>query len=287
MRSTKNLKFQRDRCLSEFSTFGIGGPIDYLLEVSTEQEVEEALCFCREEKMAFLVVGKGSNCLFPDEGFRGLVLLNRLHGCRWEGDFVEVGSGYSFSLLGVQSAKRGLSGLEFAAAIPASVGGALFMNAGAHGQETSTSLSSVSYLHADGRRQEFAREELSFGYRLSPFQALAGVILGAKFDLTASSAVRKTQLEILNQRGKEQPVKEKSAGCIFRNPKEGAAGFFIDQCGLKGIAIGGAQVSEVHANFIVNRGGATAHEVKELIQLIQKRVYEKTGIHLEAEVRIF
>lgn len=284
-----SLPLQTNRFLSEFSTFSIGGPIRYFLEISSEEEMQQAFLFCRKERLPFLILGKGSNCLFPDEGFAGLALLNKINFCRWKESSVQVGAGYSFSLLGVQSAKRGFSELAFAAGIPASVGGAIFMNAGASGRETAEALCSVRYLSFCGEEREYRRDELSFQYRTSPFQTMQGTILSATFAFSAPAEegeARKKQLQLLEKRMCEQPLKEKSAGCIFRNPKEGAAGALIDRCALKGVSVGGAKVSEMHANFIVNTGEATAHDVRQLIQLIQKRVYEKTGICLEPEIRI-
>lgn len=281
------IQFQQNRLLSEFSTFGIGGPIAFFAEIHTVEEMEEAFHFVREKKLSFFILGKGSNSLFDDRGFEGVVLWNRIDFCHWEEHSVYVGAGYSFSLLGAQSARRALSGLEFASGIPASVGGAVFMNAGANGRETQGSLQSTVYLHASGEQREYKKEELSFGYRSSSFQSMKGAILAATFSLTHQSDARQRQLQIIDYRMQTQPLKEKSAGCVFRNPPGIAAGALIDQCGLKGLSAGGAKISEVHANFIVNVDRATARDVLCLIQLVQKRVYEKTGIQLEPEIRIF
>lgn len=281
------LQFHSRRSFKEFSTFGIGGPIHTFVEVSSVEEMQQALLFAKDKGMPFLVLGKGSNCLFPDRGFEGLVILNKIDFCEWQPAQVYVGAGYSFALLGVQSARKGFSGLEFASGIPATVGGAVFMNAGANGQETAQALASVSYLQTDGTINTFARAELNYSYRSSPFQTLNGVILAATFRLEPSLEARKRQLEIVDYRLKTQPYKDKSAGCIFRNPGQGkSAGALIEQCGLKGTQVGGAKVSEMHANFIVNVGDAKAAEVIELIGLIQKKVFEQTGIHLEPEVRV-
>lgn len=273
------LQLQQNRSLSEFSTFGIGGPIRLFAEASSYEEMEEAFRL----PMPVLVVGKGSNCLFDDEGFDGLVVLNKIDFCQWEENRVTVGSGYNFSLLGVQTARKGFSGLEFASGIPATVGGALFMNAGANGKETAEALHSVLYF--DGTRRAYSREELSFGYRTSPFQAMKGVILSATFALAPNPAARASQLQIIDYRMKTQPLKDKSAGCVFRNPPGQSAGALIDQCGLKGTQVGGAQISPLHANFIVNTGFAKACDVKELIQLVQERVFKQTGVYLEPEIR--
>ncbi len=276
---------QRNRSLSEFSTFGIGGPIRYFLEVSSIEAMEEAILFARQENLPHLILGKGSNCLFSDSGFDGLAILNKIDFCEFNETRVSVGSGYSFSLLGVQSARKGLSGLEFASGIPATVGGAVFMNAGANGKETFSCLESVLYLHENGVKQEYRKEEVSFGYRTSFFQSMKGVILSAVFILQPDPQARPSQLKIIDYRLKTQPYKEKSAGCVFRNPEGLSAGALIDQCGLKGLTFGGAKVSEMHANFIVNAGSASSGDVLSLVRMVQEKVLEKTGVHLEPEIR--
>jgi UDP-N-acetylmuramate dehydrogenase len=281
------LQFQHKRRLSEFSTFGIGGPAAHFVEVKTEEQMEEALGWASGQKLPFLILGKGSNCLFSDQGFPGLAILNKIDFCHWNEEHIQVGSGYSFALLGVQSARKGFSGLEFASGIPATVGGAVFMNAGANGQETCQPLSKVHYLTSDGIRREWARSDIDYGYRTSSFQSLQGVILSAEFILTPSPVARKKQLEIVDYRLKTQPYKDKSAGCVFRNPAPTqSAGALIDACGLKGLEVGGAKVSEMHANFLVNAKGAKAADVLELIQIVQQRVLAQTGFHLEPEVQM-
>lgn len=277
------LNLQSNRRLSEFSTFGIGGPIHLFAEISTIEEMEEAF----QLNIPFMILGKGSNCLFSDEGFDGLVLLNKIDFCEWKNDQVTVGAGYSFSLLGAQTARKGFSGLEFASGIPATVGGAVYMNAGANGHETCECLISVQYLHSDGTKQDYSREELKFAYRHSPFQRMDGAILSATFVLKPDGKARTNQLKIVDHRMKTQPLKEKSAGCVFRNPFSKSAGALIDACGLKGMQIGGAKISEIHANFIVNVAEATSEDVQNLIVLVQKRVLEQTGVHLEPEIRIY
>lgn len=276
------LQLQKNRRLSEFSTFGIGGPIAHFVEVSTMDEMEEAYRI----DLPKMVIGKGSNCLFNDLGFEGLVILNKIDFCEWNGTQVHVGSGYSFSLLGVQSARKNLSGLEFASGIPATVGGAVFMNAGANGIETCDSLKSVLFFDRK-ERKEFARSDLQFGYRISPFQKMEGVILSAVFTLKELPEARKKQLEIIDYRMKTQPLKDKSAGCVFRNPPGLSAGALIDRCGLKGTQVGGAKVSEMHANFIVNQKEASAEDVKKLIELVREKVFKQTGVLLETEIRLF
>ncbi len=274
------LLLQKNRFLSEFSTFGIGGPIRFFVEVSSVEEMEAAVSI----NIPKWILGKGSNCLFSEKGFDGLVILNKIDFCTWQETQVSVGSGYSFSLLGVQSARKGLSGLEFASGIPASVGGAIFMNAGANGQETCDTLQSVVYY--DQKREILQRKDLQFSYRTSPFQKMGGVILAATFNLTPKQTARALQLQIIDRRMHTQPLQEKSAGCVFRNPPGQSAGALIDRCGLKGATVGFAKVSEKHANFIINTGGARASDVLALIALVQQKVLEQTGIHLEPEIRV-
>lgn len=281
------IQLQSNRFLREFSTFGIGGPIHLFAEICSLQEMKEAFFFAQHEKIPLFIIGKGSNTLFDDRGFSGLVLLNKIDFCTWKDNQVSVGAGYSFSLLGVQSARKGLAGLEFASGIPASVGGALFMNAGANQRETFDSLLSVVYLHRDGIVKEYMKSDLEWGYRSTSFQKMEGAIISATFELKPHEESRKTQLAIVEYRIKSQPLKEKSIGCIFRNPSpSSSAGALIDQCGLKGFCVGGAKVSEIHANFIVNSQGATASDVIALIATIQQNVFKQTGIHLEPEIRI-
>lgn len=279
------MNLQTNRFLSEFSTFGIGGPIRYFTEITSLEEAQAAYAWARIQNIPVLIVGKGSNCLFSDAPYVGLVLLNRIDFCAIDGVVVSVGSGFSFSLLGVQTARKELSGLEFACGIPATVGGAVFMNAGANGWETCNSLKSVTYLHKSGKVEVFLRSELSFDYRKSPFQTMDGYIISAEFELVRKAEARKDQLAIIDYRMKTQPLKAKSIGCIFRNPeKQLGAGALIDRCGLKGISVGGAKVSELHANFIVNDGTAKCTDVLELIELVQSKVYAQTGYQLEPEV---
>lgn len=275
------LKLQKNRSLSEFSTLGVGGPIQTLVQVHTIDEMCEAFSLGPKK----MVIGKGSNCLFDDRGFDGLVILNKIDFCSWDEALVTAGSGYNFSLLGVQSARKNFTGLEFASGIPASVGGAVFMNAGANGKETCDHLHSVDYF--DGKkRKTYQKQELEFAYRFSSFQKMNGVILSAIFSLKPKERARKDQLEIVKTRMKTQPLKEKSIGCIFRNPEKGSAGALIDGCGLKGLTVGGAQVSTVHANFIINSGSATSKDIKNLIELVHERVLKQTSVSLEPEVRM-
>lgn len=282
------MRLQYNRRLSEFSTFGIGGPVDCVVEVRSVEELKEAFVFARCEGLPFYTLGRGSNSLFLDCGFKGLLIINRIDFCEFQQTAVSVGAGYSFALLGVQTARKGFSGLEFAAGIPASVGGAIFMNAGANGHDTQEVLHSVVFVDEEGEEQVLSKQELQFSYRHSSFHHRKGAIASAIFSLTENYFARNLQLQILNYRLKTQPYKEKSIGCIFRNPSEGcSAGALIDRCGLKGVRMGGAKVSEVHANFIVNEGAASSCDVLALIAFVQGRVLQETGMQLDPEIRVF
>ena len=278
-------QFEVDKPLSQLSTFGIGGPARFFIEVKKIEELQALIKYCYTQQLPFFVVGKGSNCLFDDRGFDGLIILNKIVFCEFNWPMIHVGAGYSFSLLGTQSARQGWTGLEFASGIPGSVGGAVYMNAGANGTETCESLIEVTVVDETGDIQLLKREEMDFSYRFSTFQKRKGVIASAKFMLRRCDGSRQKQLKIIDYRMRTQPYHDPSAGCVFRNPVSHSAGALIQQCGLKGKQIGGAEVSLLHANFIVNKGGASSKDVLTLIEEVKKTVKEKTGVDLEMEIR--
>ncbi len=279
-------RFVQNKNLSDVSTLGIGGPAKYYIEVKTIQEMQEVLAYASGSGIKTFILGKGSNCLFDSKGIQRLCVHNKIDFCEEnEPGHFYVGAGYSFSLLGVQTARKGYSGLEFASGIPASVGGAVFMNAGAQGMQTWTTLQYVDYVTPQGDLKRFSKDELSYGYRVSSFQSMPGAIVGAYFVLNSLPDARTKQLELLDVRIKSQPYQDKSAGCIFKNPHATiGAGHLIDKCGLKGFQVGGAKVSEVHANFLVNAEKATSSDFKALIAHVQKVVKEQTGYDLHQEV---
>ena len=278
-------QFEVDKPLSQLSTFGIGGPARFFATVQKADELASLLHYCHTQKLPFFILGKGSNCLFDERGFDGLVILNKISFCKFDWPSVHVGAGYSFSLLGTQTARNGWSGLEFASGIPGSVGGAVYMNAGANGSETCDSLTEVEFVSESGELEVLKRDQIEFSYRFSSFQKRKGSIVSAKFQLLPSDEARKKQLGIIDYRKRTQPYGDKSAGCIFRNPKPQSAGALIEQSGLKGKVLGGAEVSPMHANFIVNRAGATASDILDLAELVKRCVKEKMGVDLEMEIR--
>lgn len=278
--------FQENKLLSELSTFKVGGPARYFIEIHTTEEIRQVLLACSQRKLPYFILGKGSNCLFDDRGFNGVIILNKIDFIkRPSSNVFYVGAGYSFSLLGTQTARQGFSGLEFASGIPGSVGGAVFMNAGANGAETCDSLTSVDYISETGELQTIVKEQLHFAYRTSSFQSMKGAIVAATFTLQSEPSARTKQIDIIGYRKNTQPYNSPSAGCIFRNPHCGHAGALIESAGLKGASVGGAQVSSLHANFIVNTGGASSKDVLNLIELVKKQVHEKMNTELESEVR--
>jgi UDP-N-acetylmuramate dehydrogenase len=271
--------------LSEVSTLGIGGKARFFVVVRAVEEVVSVLQFCKSQNLRYFVLGKGSNCLFSSSGLDCLVIQNKI-------DFVDMGdmggvfagAGTSFSLLGTKTAKSGFSGLEFAAGIPATVGGAVFMNAGAHGFCTKDALSFVDFVDDEGVLRRFQKNELEFRYRFSSFQKMKGVIVAAGFTLTPSPLARQRQLKLLEARITTQPYNAKSAGCVFKNTSCGSAGRLIDESGLKGVMVGGAKVSSLHANFLLNEDNASSDDFQNLMKLVQEEVLRKKGVWLEPEV---
>ncbi len=268
------------------TTFGIGGEARYFAEARSIEDLRALFAFCRRHHLPYLLLGKGSNFLMHDGVFPGLAIAIKMDACLdLGGGAWRVEAGYSFSLLGTRTAKDGWSGLEFAAGIPASVGGAVFMNAGANGQDTQHCLMHVEYLSPDGILQILKKEDLVFGYRSSSFHHLPGAIVGAQFQLVPNPHAREKQLAIIQYRQATQPYGERSAGCVFCNPTGQHAGALIEQAGLKGYAIGGASVSTLHANFIINHSQATCRDVQTLMRHIQQEVLRIHRVSLQPEIR--
>ena len=282
------LKWLYQQSLAPFSSLKIGGPAKLFLEVREEKTLLAALSFARERGIPIWILGRGSNSLFDDRGFDGLVILNRMRMRRFEqkNGLLTLGSGYNLSLIGTQMSLKGWSGLEFAAAIPGSVGGAVFMNAGAHGSEMQDILTSVCYVDQEGREHRKRREELHFAYRYSSFHETSCVIVTATFQLARARGALQEHKAVLKRRVDTQPSHLASAGCVFHNPSDSkkSAGALIEACGLKGTRVGALVVSPLHANFILNEGGGTAADFMQLVTLIQERVLRRTGIHLKMEI---
>lgn len=277
--------------LSRHTTFHIGGPAALFCQPRTQQELVRALALCREAGVRSYLLGNGSNTLFADEGYDGVVIrLGRgLDQISADPDGVlTAGCGAGLSAVCRFAAERGLAGLEFAYGIPGSVGGAVYMNAGAYGGEMKDVLQAVDGLDEKGNPRRFLREELDLAYRTSRFEQKGGTVLSAQFALHPAprEEIVDRMEDYLARRTAKQPLDKPSAGSTFKRPKNGYAAALIEQCGLKGFRIGGAAVSEKHSGFVVNLGGATARDVLAVADEVARVVEEKTGIHLEKEIRV-
>jgi UDP-N-acetylmuramate dehydrogenase len=281
-------RLQRGAPLARYTSARIGGPADHLLVVRTADELAEAAEKLWAIGERFRVLGGGSNVLVSDAGFRGVVVLNQARAVRFEeGPKVWAESGASFGSIGRRAVERGLTGLEWAATVPGTVGGAVVGNAGAHGSDTASVLVVAEILQHDGGRESWPASRLDYGYRTSWLKRNPGqaVVLSGVFRLEGSTTekTREAMDELVAQRRATQPTGA-SWGSMFKNPPDDHAGRLIEAAGLKGFRRGGAQVSELHANFFVNTGGATAADVWALLQEVQARVQAETGIKLELEI---
>lgn len=281
-----------DEPMSAHTTFCIGGPADFFVVPQDMKEVQGVLSVCDNYDVPCYVCGNGSNLLFPDEGYRGVVLSigNQMEAVTFSKDGqVSAQAGILLSKLAKLTAKKGLTGLEFAAGIPGTLGGAVAMNAGAYEQEISQCLMNVvTYDVGAGDVRVYSRKEMEFGYRTSLLQKQNLILLSAGFLLQPGD--QKACLErirTLNQKRQEkQPLNYPSAGSAFKRPKGHYAGALIEEARLKGFRVGGAMVSEKHAGFIINYDHATAKDVKDLMSQVSERVYQASGVRLEPEVRL-
>jgi UDP-N-acetylmuramate--alanine ligase len=280
---------RRDEPLAKRTTLRVGGPADLYAEPASEKDLAETLRFCAEEKVPFLILGRGSNLLVKDGGVRGLVisLAHPSFGqLRIEGERLHCGAGVKLKTLAVEARRHGLTGLEFLEGIPGSVGGALRMNAGAMGSWMFEVVETIRFMDYSGNVHEQRASEVNVEYRGCPLfkdHVALGAVL--KADAASREAIAERMMRFSEKRWETQPAAP-SAGCIFKNPLTVPAGKLIDELGLKGTRIGGAVVSDVHGNFIVNDGHATARDVLELIDYIRKRAKAARGIELETEVQI-
>lgn len=281
-----------DEPMARHTTFQIGGPADRFLTVENAAQLQGLLSCLRQAGIPYLVLGKGSNLLVSDKGIRGAVLHLGGNFKKVEvlpdGRTLRAGAGAPLASVCALARERSLTGLEFAWGIPGSVGGGAYMDAGAYGGEMRDVVSRVLHLGPDGAPGEARGEELCFGYRKSRYTGGEDIITAVEFTLQPGdpAAIAGKMEELMARRKDKQPYDMPSAGSVFKRPQNGFAAALIEQCGLKGRRVGGAQVSEKHAGFIVNTGGATCQDVLELISIIQKTVEEQTGTCLECEVRV-
>lgn len=285
------LSYQKDKLLSTCSTFRIGGPVRFAVYPNCEDGVEAAIKAASLSGVPMRVVGSGSNILFPDEGYNGAILFTR-NLCRLEikGTTVRAGAGFSLSALAGEVQRAGLTGLEFGYGIPGSIGGGVYMNAGAYDHDLSEVVVKSSYY--DTERKGFGLtgyEEHGFSYRHSAYMGTPKIILSVEMELKEGdpAAIRAQMEDYMARRKSKQPLEYPSAGSAFKRYPGYFTAKLIDEAGLKGYAVGDAAVSEKHAGFVINKGSATAAEVKELMALIEKRIFEMKGIHIEREIIYF
>ncbi|WP_066289378.1 UDP-N-acetylmuramate dehydrogenase [Bacillus sp. FJAT-29937] len=284
-------KIKEQEPLANHTTMKIGGPADLFIEPSSVENIIKTVELLREYNVGWTAIGRGSNLLISDLGIEGAVIKlgSGLSHMEINGSELKVGGGHSVVSLSTQISRKGLSGLEFASGIPGSVGGAVYMNAGAHGSDISNILTKAHILFEDGKVEWLSNKEMEFSYRTSVLQKKRpGIVMEAVFQLQPGdrNKIFEEMQRNKDYRKETQPWNFPCAGSIFRNPLPNYAGKLIEDLGLKGFSIGGAKVSEMHGNFIVNTGNAKAADVLALIQHIKDKVYEKYTTKIETEVEI-
>ena len=285
------LDLRRGEPMARHTTFRVGGPAALMALPRGEEELRAVLALAAQEGVRPFFLGKGSNLLVADEGVDAFLIklaggLTRLERRGETGLY--AASGVTLAQAAAFAAEQGLTGLEFAHGIPGTLGGGVFMNAGAYDGELAQVIAWVDCLDLEGQPHRLAGPELELGYRHSVFSRLPWLITGAGLDLTPGDpqAIRAKMADLAQRRRAKQPLEYPSAGSTFKRPAGHFAGGLIEQCGLKGTAVGGAQVSEKHAGFVINTGGATCRDILTLIRLVRDTVRRETGVELEPEVRL-
>lgn len=278
--------------LSRHTSFRIGGPAALFVKPSDEEQLAQVLRFAASREILPRILGAGTNVLAPDEGLRELVVCTKdalLGLSDLGGGKIEAYAGETLSKTAVFAKNLGLTGLEFAHGIPGTAGGGVYMNAGAYGGEMKQVSVQTTVLTMEGEKQIFSGEAQGFSYRTSAFEKMDAIIVKTVLQLAPGSKeeIAAKMQELIEKRRASQPLELSSAGSTFKRPEGAFAGALIQAANLKGVSVGGAQVSEKHAGFVVNTGGATAEDVKRLIALVQKRVFETSGFCLQPEVRIW
>ncbi len=286
-----SIQLKKNISLSSFTTWRIGGPAEWIAEPKNNTEVKYLINWINKEKIPCNIIGAGSNLLINDKGLRGLSLcMRKLKGIQIDKStgIIEVLSGEMLPKLARKAAENGLHGLEWAVGIPGTIGGAVVMNAGAEGHCISDYLISITTLSLTGEYKIIKANDLDFRYRYSLLQSEELIVVSARFKLESGHAEKIRQLtnENLNHRLRTQPYKDQTCGSVFRNPEPLKAGKLIEELGLKGFRVGGAEISKIHSNFIINANKACSDDVQELIKHIQNKVFDSYGILLETEVKL-
>ena len=275
--------------MSRHTTFRVGGPADFFVTPKTKEDVRDVIRVCKEVGMPYYIIGNGSNLLVSDAGYRGVIvqIYKEMNEVKVEGDLVKAQAGALLSGIAAKALGAELSGFEFASGIPGTIGGACVMNAGAYGGEMKDVLEFVTVLTGEGKIIELGRNELELGYRTSVIAKKGYIVLGAVLKLERGDGEKiKTYMdELKEKRVTKQPLEYPSAGSTFKRPEGYFAGKLIEDAGLRGFQVGGAQVSEKHCGFVINRDHATAADIMELMRQVQIRVKENSGVDLEPEVK--
>lgn len=279
----------RNEPMRKHTTFRIGGPADFYLCPHSAKEIQKAVAICREEELPYFILGNGSNLLVSDQGYRGVViqLWKNVSDILVEGCRIRAKAGASLAKIAGEALEEGLTGMEFAAGIPGTLGGAVVMNAGAYGGEMKDILQEVLVMDEQGEIFTLKKEELHLGYRTSIIKEKGYIVLAAALELKPGDRkeIKEKMDELKQRRVEKQPLDMPSAGSTFKRPEGYFAGKLIMDAGLRGFSVGGAQISEKHCGFVVNTGKATANDVLTLIREVQKRVRDKFGVELETEVK--
>lgn len=276
--------------MKNHTTFKIGGPADMFLDCSSVSELIDGISLCKENNIPYMVIGNGSNMLVSDKGIEGMVFCvgDKMKNITVSGNTIICEAGCKMVALSNEAQKNSLSGLEFVAGIPGTLGGGIYMNAGAYGGELKDTVKKVTYIDESGELRTAEGDELDFSYRHSMFSGRDCVIISAELELTFGEPdkIKDEMRDYNNRRREKQPLEYPSAGSTFKRPEGYFAGKLIEDSGLRGFSIGGAQVSEKHSGFVINKGDATASDVLALIEHIKKTVFDKFGVSLEPEVRL-
>ena len=279
-----------DEPMKKHITFRVGGPADFLVKPKTEEELRKVISFAKENNIPFIVIGNGSNLLVKDGGIRGIVieLSDNFNNYEIEGNIIKAQSGALLAIIGRNAMKNSLTGFEFAAGIPGTLGGALAMNAGAYGGEMKQVVKSVRLMDCDGNIFELSNEEMKFEYRRSLLTEKDYIVLSTVIELQQGNMdeIKATMADYANRRSTKQPLNLPSAGSTFKRPEGYFAAKLIDDCGLRGLTLRGAQVSDKHCVFVVNLDGATAKDLLDLMYVVKSTVNSKFGIMLEEEVKV-
>ncbi|MDD5877612.1 MAG: UDP-N-acetylmuramate dehydrogenase [Terrisporobacter sp.] len=279
-----------DEPMKKHISFKVGGPADFLVKPKTEEELRNVVEFAKKENVPFIVIGNGSNLLVKDGGIRGIVieLSDNFNNYEIDGNIIKAQSGALLAIIGRNAMKNSLTGFEFAAGIPGTLGGALAMNAGAYGGEMKQVVKTVRLMDRDGNIFELSNEEMKFEYRRSLLTTKDYIVLSAVIELQPGNVeeIKEIMADYSNRRSTKQPLNFPSAGSTFKRPEGHFAAKLIDDCGLRGLNLRGAQVSDKHCGFVINSGGATAKDILDLMFIVKSTVNAKFGIMLEEEVKI-